>query len=520
MDKSHVSQGGTVTTRGSGVLIFSKAELCFAATVAAYLVFYFHYGRFEVTDELFFKAAGKNWAETGHFNAPELTGSLRHANLPTPVEQVFFLQPPLYPFLFGVFVKFFGFGWRQCVMYDAMIHVGLMLTTFLLAKTLFSRVLGSEMKTVPLWVRIVPALMTMPLIQAGRPDELAMALGMAGLLLLLRDLSVTRIAVSAAFFGFSCATSAGASIELGLVVSGLIFLSNASVREKIKYAAIWVLFCTGTLSLLLSPILIKYPAAYRQYLNLTQKYLFKMSPSALSFAFQFGKPYFFLISAALCVAACGLWARVGLFGVRSLASLWLGTLSAIIFALYALPGKYTYLWFILPVLMTTAFVSALYVVRYSGRNGLRLVFVMIALFALSAYAWSVRDVLVLIGLNHEQRPEYNEQRLKEIMPAGAGVALQSGWWFLSNRVNAYDAMFSNKKDLSDIDYIILSATGSGTPGQPQPPANPRYRELLSEKFEPMYDNLPTGANKILGLPLSRSGNGFGVIVYKRRHSGA
>src|SRR5258708_20764181 len=59
-------------------------------------------GRFAVTDEVFFKAAGRNWAATGRFAAPEMKGYFSNVLVP-PATEVFFAYPPLYTFLFGVY---------------------------------------------------------------------------------------------------------------------------------------------------------------------------------------------------------------------------------------------------------------------------------------------------------------------------------------------------------------------------------------------------------------------------------
>jgi hypothetical protein len=88
----------------------------------AYLVVLTAVGRLPCRfgDEIFFKAAGREWAATGRFAAPELAGTL---GLEPPLEEVWLPYPPLYPILFGGFVKLFGFGWRVCVAFDAVIHV-------------------------------------------------------------------------------------------------------------------------------------------------------------------------------------------------------------------------------------------------------------------------------------------------------------------------------------------------------------------------------------------------------------
>ena len=95
----------------------------------AYLVVLTIVGRLPClfTDEIFFKAAGREWAATGRFAAPELAGAL---GLAPPLEEVWLPYPPLYPILFGGFVKVFGFGWRACVAFDALIHACLAVLTF------------------------------------------------------------------------------------------------------------------------------------------------------------------------------------------------------------------------------------------------------------------------------------------------------------------------------------------------------------------------------------------------------
>src|SRR5690348_11300028 len=70
-------------------------------------------------DEIFYKAPGREWAQTGRFAAPELTGYL---DVPPAFEEVWLVYPPVYPFSFGLFVKIAGFGWRQAVFFDAFIH--------------------------------------------------------------------------------------------------------------------------------------------------------------------------------------------------------------------------------------------------------------------------------------------------------------------------------------------------------------------------------------------------------------
>src|SRR5271154_6086707 len=89
--------------------------LLFCLGVGAYLAYQAIGGRFVQMDEVFFKAAGREWAQSGTFAAPEIDG-VPTADPPgflimqPPLSQVWFAQLPGYTFLFGVFARAFGFG--------------------------------------------------------------------------------------------------------------------------------------------------------------------------------------------------------------------------------------------------------------------------------------------------------------------------------------------------------------------------------------------------------------------------
>ena len=137
--------------------------------LAGYLAVMMVQGRFAVTDEMFFKAAGAQWAETGRFAAPEFSGFL---GATPPVETIYAVYPPVYPFLFGIWVRLMGFSWQACVFYDAIIHVCLTLVVLLYAMQLDGRFKGFP------GVLLVATIL--PLGTAGRPDELAMTFGTLG----------------------------------------------------------------------------------------------------------------------------------------------------------------------------------------------------------------------------------------------------------------------------------------------------------------------------------------------------
>src|SRR6266851_6463502 len=109
------------------------ARVALILALATYIVLTLHYGRFQADDEVFFKSAGREWAAHGKFAAPELRG---FRNLDPPVEAVWFAYMPLYTFLFGVFVRMFGFDVMQVTLFDVLIHVALCLSVYALARAL------------------------------------------------------------------------------------------------------------------------------------------------------------------------------------------------------------------------------------------------------------------------------------------------------------------------------------------------------------------------------------------------
>src|SRR5271166_2671778 len=111
-NQTNVENAGNAARNRSFVALAVLSAVCCISTMVP--------GRFAVTDEVFFKAAGRNWAMTGRFAAPEITGRLSEG---PQLSEVYFAQPPLYTFLFGVYVRMAGFSPRSCIAYDMIIHL-------------------------------------------------------------------------------------------------------------------------------------------------------------------------------------------------------------------------------------------------------------------------------------------------------------------------------------------------------------------------------------------------------------
>ena len=146
----------------------TTALACLLALSALYCIADLVPGRFAVTDEVYFKSAGRNWATTGRFASPELTGFT--SSVP-PMSEVFFPYPPLYPFLFGVYTKIVGFGPRLCILYDLVIHLLLIWCGALVAKLVHRAPWGAA---------VLCGALLVPLGTVGRPDELGICIRLRG----------------------------------------------------------------------------------------------------------------------------------------------------------------------------------------------------------------------------------------------------------------------------------------------------------------------------------------------------
>lgn len=166
-------------------------------------------GRFVVTDEVFYKAAGRNWAMTGRFAAPEIVGRLAEG---PPLTEVYFAQPPLYTFLFGVYTKLVGFGPRFCILYDVLIHLLLVWSAV---------VVGSIVFRLPRSLAALCGALSLPLGTVGRSDELGIVFALWAAVAFGSGIPRrSGIFTGGALLGLCGATSLSALVFLGLSSHG------------------------------------------------------------------------------------------------------------------------------------------------------------------------------------------------------------------------------------------------------------------------------------------------------------
>jgi hypothetical protein len=490
--------------------------------VAAFFVLEFAYPRFADADhEIYFKAAGWNATQKGAFAAPELEG---YQHLDPPIEQVYFTYPPLYAWLFGQWSRVTGFGWAACVGYDALISAFLAFIVYALAGIVADALLGPLSGAKRTALAFVPALLTLLFRQVARPDELGMALGFANLYWLLLPGASSRrrpgvAFISGALAGLMLCTSLGVFLAFmpPLAASWLLRVDDA--RENAPSLAAAALGAGLVVALCLTPLYLAHPHFYRQFLQFfhhLQSEIRNGFVPMLSHAWQVSRQSVFLLFATLPVFCLGMIARWRTGRIRETLALFVAPLVGFGLVSFARESV-TYWWFLQPwfLLMAVVVAADFWWIRRS-RLMATMVAGWLAVWVTVASAWPAKNYLVRMTLAPEQKLATNVQKLRAMIPRGAGVMTANGWWALGNDRAVYDPRYSDVGDLSRIDYFVTDSNGTGQPSIWVPASNPRYQAMVRENFEVISDALPRASLQILGLRITNSAYGHGTIILRRK----
>ena len=456
----------------------------------AYLAWMLLFGRFLGGDEIAYKAAGREWAQSGTFAAPELLGFAAWRNPAHPEALGRGFGPPLYTFAFGLFVKVFGFTPRTNAAFDALIHIALGWAAFALARALAASPAAAA----------VAAAATLPLGTAGRPDELGALLAMFGSALVLRRLDARRAAAAGVLFGLAAGTSIVAAAIL------LVWPLCAAWRQRRGALRNGVVFCACAalvFALVMLPLVIIIPYGLRQLghhagASVSESYLW-----AIKNSLRYGLAHYLAAAAALVIAAVHL-----LRGPRrAWLALWLPPLAALAALVVFLPVKYYYVWLVVPSL----FAAAACAMPALGRAW------RVAVLAIAFVLWSAAAsrfalmALVRATLPAEQRMDANVELLRRTIPKDAGVMTYDFWPALAGSMRIYST--EAEPPWSDVDYLVLTGNGSGAPGQPQT-LRPEQLAYVREHFAPVVDRL-NRQPFAFGPIHTHSAWGYGPLILRR-----
>lgn len=503
-------------------------EIAFAIVLVVFVVHLVWAGRFPHVDEIAYKAAGREWAMTGRFAAPESWGWIGHDDL-------WSYYPPLYPFLFGVYARVLGFGWRLCVLFDALIHAALALAAY--------RLVRQATPTRRATVAILVGLAVLPLGTAGRMDELAMVFGLCAVHGVWREGDWRQLVGSGVLLGLCGGTSTPAAIVYALITTPLLLAREASYgapsemldgRSFTRRARRFFVFQGVAVLVALAiwgPLLLANAEGPRWMLNHSKGLVRHGFREELWSAFRNGTPTMLLIGGGVVIAAWqgvravttrrGSQGNDQVFSATEWVRRWLGVSVAIGFLVAYVPDKYTYFWFVGPWLIA---MSGLTIAEsWSAR---RRASAIVALLLLSAgVAYGARQVgttyLVMRHLPDDQSADVCRQKLRGSIPDGATVLTDQAWWLLADRCHVLDAGFSRADEalLARIDFVVMSGTSSGPEIKPVA-LPPQYYDYVERHFEIVEDALNREPIEIFGRMARNTMPGFGYALYARKRDGA
>jgi hypothetical protein len=495
-------------------------HLLLLVLLAAFFVLEFAYPRFPDEDtEIFFKSAGRTISQGGAFAAPEVEGYL---HLDPPIERVYFAQPPLYTWLFGQWTHVVGFGWGACVGYDALISATLAFVVYVLAGAVAGALLGPLAVSRRTVLALAPALLTLVFRRPARIDELGMVLGFTNVWwLFLARASSPRWPIvsfgSGVLAGLMLCTSVGVFLAFVPFLAALWLLRVGNAKALAPSLATAILGGGIAGALCVTPLFLADPHFYRQLFQNAYENLFSYEITAsLNYGWQYSRKNVFIFFATLPVLCVGMFTIFRAAGVRETLALLVAPLAGLVLV-FCLRRWASYWWFLQPWLMLLAIVvTADLWCRRSSRLLPTVLTGWLAVWLAAAAIWPAKDYLVRITLSPEQSLTTNVQKLRELIPKGTGVLTVTGWWALGNDRAVYDPTHSDIENLSRIDYFVTDSNGTGQPGVWRRPPNERYDTMVLEDFEVVSDTLPRLPVKVLGLRITNSAYGFGMMVLRRR----
>jgi 4-amino-4-deoxy-L-arabinose transferase-like glycosyltransferase len=480
----------TFLTRGFGFLPLLPA------IVVVYVIVTLWFGRFQTTDEVAFKAAGREWAVSGRFAAPEMKG---FRNFDPPAEVAWFGQLPVYTFLFGVFVKIFGFHPLQNLAFDLLIHLAVVFLTYAIAKILA----GSGTPSAALAAAAI-----VPISVVGRADELAMLFGMSAMLLLLSRTSRLASIPAGVLLGIAVATAALAGGAFALAAVLILATDPNDVRERFRRTAVCAFAAVVSCAAALVPFVTAYPGVYRQFTSHATAQLrgqwWPLFENTLYYGWQFAAAGAFIVVASILIVFTDsrVWMRFLLVPTAFLVLL-----------ISFFPSKSTYFWYFAP--WTAAVVAGFWPQLRAQRSGMVVASAAVVCW-LVAVIPAAKDAIVIATLPEDQRLSPNVAAVRRLVPP-ASVVLASEYW--SSIGNDYQVRYRyavpGNSPIPDVNYVLVTANGSGNPGKPQE-LGPTESADVSRHFEMIYDNLNRRPTTLFGHRVTNSAWGFGVRILRRR----
>ena len=342
----------------------------------------------------------------------------------------------------------------------------------------------------------------------GRPDEMGALLAMFGAAILLRDLSARRAAAAGVLF----ALSAGTSLVAAAILTVWPLRAFIEQRRRAAFAAAGIFAVCGGIVffLVMLPMILIMPNGIAQLAHHAGDLVRTTYSYAIANSLRYGRSHYLSASAALVIAAAHALHALRSRSWKPWMALWLPPLAALGALLIFLPVKYYYIWIVGPSLFAAAACAlAMLPWRTSARTAIAVIAILFWCAAASRFALMS---LVRATFPPGQKMNENVALIHRMIPPGSGVMTYDFWPALAESPYRTYSTEANPR-WSDVDYIVLTGNGSGTPGQPQA-LRPEQLGYVQQHYTAIYDNLNRKPFRI-GPLRTNSAWGYGPLIMKR-----
>ncbi|WP_395750196.1 hypothetical protein [Prosthecobacter sp.] len=453
-------------------------------------------------DEIFFKSPGLSWASGTGWRSPE---EPHYGGWQPPLNEVFASYPPVYPFLFGCCVKIFGFSWRVCAGYDAVIHILLSGVLILFLRSAAPSKQGMAWNAG--WLFLLSG-------YPPRPDQLAMSFGYGALALILgldEKCGWRRLVLSGVLFGFCLGTSVPCSVALAPLLVALMLRRHRVFGLTFKRFVVICGVATATALVIVLPVWLYHHGALAQNLNATASITGYTFSTSLGHLFRYWYPVLIAVGIFMLPGVMALFVNLKLRQKEQVVSwlVWYGSISLPL-AFFFLKSTFqgSYYWFFIPWL-----IAALSQFHLYGPQVPRCTLAILLVGFLPLTGLNVRMMLGAYLTPSDQRIEAFRQTVEGLVPEGASVACGGDyWWLFAHRNQVYDLLNHAALQADQVDYVVVTGIGSG--GADKHGSLPPFAG--GERFQLIHSQPGPSLPSLLGIPLFRSTFSPAPAVFRRK----
>jgi len=470
------------------------------------------------TDDIFYKQAGLNLARGFGFASPALQGFFPG------VEKAFFLYPPVYPFLFGIWFFILGFSITNSLMASFLI-CGL---SAAIQVALYKVLLNN--KRIPLYIYfLIFFSWTLSIKAIDRLDPLLVLFVLTLLLLIIKKLPAgpsdkTQVCIIA-LMGLSLSTSPVLGALLILYIFSVVLSIKGCNAVTVIRFGLWFSLAVVLMAIIWYIPIVRDPGLFQdQFLiQLTTKYnapfSLKSLQGGLRFNFKYGFTGFYipLFVFLMAIFIVNIFLEKDRHKIKFLGWQFLALCFIIFLELIGIPQKYTYQQATLPFLVL---VCGIAMIDLLGRiKGLFLRKTVLTCFFVTFVIASLpflRMLMFPLSWDRQDLYDYNSKLILSNIPKGSALLTDPEFWYVFNEnYRIFDATFGSCNILN-CDYILLAGGGASN-------TVTRFRshfglsdDYFYRNFKVKLNTLSSTPNEIFGFAIARSRWCHRFLLYERR----